>query len=29
MFEKPNQNELYVQSMKEPLIEIFQHKGSS
>ena len=29
MFEKPNQDEIYVQSIREPLIEIFQHKGSS
>jgi len=29
MFEDPNQDELFIQNIKEPLIEIFQHKGSS
>jgi hypothetical protein len=29
MFEKPDQDELFIQSTKEPLVEIFQHKGSS
>lgn len=29
MFETPDQDELYVQNIKEPLVEIFQHKGSS
>ena len=29
MFEEPNQDELFIQNIKEPLIEIFQHKGSS
>ena len=29
MFEKPDQDELFIQSKKEPLVEIFQHKGSS
>ena len=29
MFEEPNQDELSIQNIKEPLIEIFQHKGSS
>ena len=29
MFEKPDQDELFIQSLKEPLVEIFQHKGSS
>lgn len=29
MFEKPDQEELFIQSQKEPLVEIFQHKGSS
>ncbi len=29
MFEEPNQDELLIQNIKEPLIEIFQHKGSS
>ena len=27
MFEEPNQEELFIQNIKEPLIEIFQHKG--
>ena len=29
MFEEPDQDELLIQSTKEPLVEIFQHKGSS
>jgi hypothetical protein len=29
MFEKPDQDELLIQSIREPLVEIFQHKGSS
>ena len=29
MFEKPDQDEIFIQSKKEPLVEIFQHKGSS
>ena len=29
MFEEPDQDEILIQSTKEPLVEIFQHKGSS
>ena len=29
MFEKPSQDEIYIQNIREPLVEIFQHKGSS
>ena len=29
MFENPTQDEIYLQNIREPLIEIFQHKGSS
>ena len=29
MFEEPSVDELFIQNIKEPLIEIFQHKGSS
>ena len=29
MFEEPDQDEILIQSIKEPLVEIFQHKGSS
>ena len=29
MFEEPDQDEMLIQSTKEPLVEIFQHKGSS
>ena len=29
MFEKPSQDEIYFQNIREPLVEIFQHKGSS
>ena len=29
MFEKPNQDEIMFKIIREPLIEIFQHKGSS
>ena len=29
MFEKPDTEELLIQSVREPLVEIFQHKGSS
>jgi len=29
MFEKPNQDEIYLHNIREPLVEIFQHKGSS
>ncbi|MDA9690273.1 DUF3604 domain-containing protein [Pseudomonadota bacterium] len=29
MFEEPDQAEMLIQSTKEPLVEIFQHKGSS
>ena len=29
MFEKPNQDEILIQNLREPIIEIFQHKGSS
>ncbi|MDB4029103.1 DUF3604 domain-containing protein [Gammaproteobacteria bacterium] len=29
MFEDPDQDEILIQSTKEPLVEIFQHKGSS
>ena len=29
MFEEPDQDEILIQSTREPLVEIFQHKGSS
>ena len=29
MFEEPDQDEILIQSSREPLVEIFQHKGSS